>query len=176
MSDPNQEEQLYSQAEAKHLEKDEAARKKQLEWQNDWRKYLWLAVGLGTLLFYAKEKHHRETFNDNYIETAGKVLSQRETFEARNDGWRGMPNGWEIKYEFSVNGQLHKGVDQLENTKQPPITVFYRLDDPTINTLEWGGSGLFGWPAEDPVEALLFLVIFSLLMARSWRFSKWIKT
>jgi hypothetical protein len=32
MSDPNQEEQLYSQAEAKRLEKDEAARKKQLEW------------------------------------------------------------------------------------------------------------------------------------------------
>ena len=167
---------IVAQAEAKRLEKkkDEAVRQEQLEWQNEWGKYLWLVAGLGLLLFYAKEKHHRETFDDNYIRTTGQVLSQRETFRHRDGVTRST--GWEIKYEFSVNGQLHKGVSRVENTNYPPITVFYRPEDPTANTLKWGDSGQNGWPAEDPVEILLIFGICSLLGGQPWRFRKWIKT
>ncbi|MDC0219061.1 GIY-YIG nuclease family protein [Verrucomicrobia bacterium] len=158
---------IASEAQVKRQEK--AEREEQVEWQKEWGKYMWLVLGVVVLLFYVKETHHRETFDDNYIQTTGELLSQREMHQKTG------PSTWLVKYEFAVGGQIYKGVDRVNNTNQLPVQVFYKPEDPTRNSLDKVDSGYYGIPAGDSPNFLLIFSVLSFLAAQPWRLFTWIK-
>ena len=100
--------------------------------------YIMLFIAIGVLFLYFREVNHRATFDDNYTETTGKVLKQEERTQ------KSGPNGWNVTYEFSVDGQIYEGADTVYNKIQEPTSVFYRPEDPTSNSLDRSNNGLLG--------------------------------